>query len=384
MRKIFKKIVTVVAAAAMMVGTIAGMPTTEAKAGELVAEKTIYVSVPTDSSAAINVWSGLDAGSTPDNAVVNWCKNMTKVQDGLYKITGNIYDDFGDGIQVVVIKDDAEAGQYKADATEKKVNWAAIKASILSTSSTDVWLTLVDGTYTLNVGSPVTITATDAKIAADAEALIDTALSKDATPANKAAYSAAKAAYDSLTAAQKALVPAAKVTSLTTKLAAITASEAGKLTIYVTSEDNWSEMNVYGWDGADFGAWPGKTTTACTKNAGWFSLSFDITTATNLIFNANKDGDSNQTIDLKNITAGTYWVTVKKSVEGAKCEAEFSTTAPAGWVDEAADNIEQSTTNNDTTTAPTTGDTTPVIPVVAAIALLGLAVVIMNTKKANR
>lgn len=408
MRKILKKVVTAVASMAMLAGMVAGMPTLDAKAGSLVCKKNIYVSVPSDTvGVGINVWQGLDtmAGNASDN--VTWAKAMTKVQNGLFKITGDMYDDFttGGGLQIIILDaDGSNIGEYKTDSSQKTTYWNDVNTAMLDSDMTDVWLELdKDNDWTVKVGSEVEIVATDAEIAAAAEAKIDTALALEATKANKSAYDTAKSAYDGLTAAQKALVTSSKVTTLTSRIATIqaiidaeNAAASGTLTIYVTAEDGWETMNVYGWDGADFGAWPGKATTPCEKNDGWFSLSFNITQATNLIFN---NGDGVQTDDINGVTAGTYWYVIKTAEDGS-VTYEVSTTAPTGWVEEQAVVIEQVTTvptengeeqapttaptENGEAQAPTTADTTPVAVAVVAILALGLGVVALNSKKVNR
>lgn len=414
MRKIFKKVVTAVASLAMMAGLVA-MSSFEAFAGAPVGtdgKKTIYVVVDeqTDSENgakpvsgyALNFWTGGLAGITKDVEVPGWsggkAYSLTKVQDNLYKLNVTVYDDlnFG-GIQVLALRE-TDNVQYQTEVTDTQA--ADIKTSFLDANSTEVWIKATAG-YKVEKTTPVAITASDADIAGAVVAKIDAALALEAKEANKTAYDSAKSAYDGLTEAQKALVPAEKVKKLDKGIAdiqaaidAANAAAAGKLTIYVKSEDGWTDMNIYGWDGADFGAWPGKATTACTKNAGWFSCSFDITKATNLIFNTTSvEGDAKQTVDINNVSAGTYWYTVKKSVDGGKCQFEVSTTAPAGWVDEAAAVIEQETPGSGTgsgtgsgnaQTTPKTGDATPVAAAVATVVLMGIAVVVLNTKKANR
>ena len=410
MRKIFKKVVTAVASLAMMAGLVAGMPTMEAKAGALVGTKTIYVVVDeardsADSATngyALNFWTGgIDFGSNADVAVPGWgggtAKQLQKVQSNLYKMSVNVYDDldFG-GIQVLALRA-TDNVQYQSTATDDTALAEAIKTSLLDASSTEVWIK-ANADYKVEVTSPVTITATDEEIAANVTAQIDEALALSATKENKAAYDAAKAAYDGLTDAQKAFVPVAKLASLNAAIDTIqaaidaeNAAAAGKLVVYVQNSQNWDAMKLYSWNGSTqfFGAWPGKDMTACTKNAGWYSAQFDISAPANIIFN---NGDGSQTQDINDVAAGTYWYTLSVNDEG-KIVATASTTAPENWVDEAAAEIKPVTpddTNNGNgntpapTPAPTTADATPVAAAVAAVVLMGLAVVVLNTKKANR
>lgn len=196
------------------------------------------------------------------------------------------------------------------------------------------------------------VAASDAEVVAEAEAVIDEAIALEATKANKAAYEAADSAYKALTDAQKKLVDAAKVEKVTAGLAAINkiieeeqaaedAKNAGTLTVYVKSP-GWTAMNVYGWDGAQFGDWPGKALTALKANEGWFSVSFDITKATNLIFNDSKASGAEQTVNWEGVKAGTYWLVLsEKNDEGKYLVDALSTKAPEGWKEEEAEKIEQ-------------------------------------------
>lgn len=421
MRKFLKKAVTAVASMAMLAGLVAGMPAMEAKAGSLIATKNIYVSVEGSDvkRVGINIYNGADFGDAAKMSDITGKGHLTEmneVQTGLYKLTGDIYDDFlsgtNGGLQVEVFGEtDNSLGEYKTDtyADDKGVHWDDVKTAIMDPDTIDIWLVLdKDNSWTVGIGDEVEITATDAEIAAAAEAKIDTAIALEATKANKSAYDTAKSAYDALTDEQKALVDGNKVTALTDGIAAIqaiidaeNAAASGTLTIYVTAEDGWDVMNVYGWEGAEFGAWPGKATTSCEKNEGWFSLSFNITQATNLIFNNGTD----QTVDITGVSAGTYWYVIKSKGDNDKCDFEVSENAPEGWVEEEAAVIEveepvtednnASDDNNVTednnaqegnggATAPTTADTTPVAVAVVAVLALGLGVVVLNSKKANR
>lgn len=411
MRKIFKKAVTAVASLAMMAGLVAGVPTMEAKAGAPVGtdgQKTIYVVVDeardgATSGYALNFWNnGIDFGSNASVAVPGWGggtakTGLQKVQSNLYKVSVTVYDelDFG-GIQVLALRD-SDNVEYKSTSADDSALAEAIKNSLLDASSTEVWLKANAG-YKVEVTSPVAITATDEEIAANVTAKIDEALALSATKENKAAYDAAKAAYDGLTDAQKAFVPAAKLASLNAGIATIqaaidaeNAAAAGKLVIYVQNSQGWDAMKLYSWNGSTqfFGEWPGKDMTACTKNDGWYSAQFDISAPANIIFN---NGDGSQTQDIKDVAAGTYWYTLSVNDEG-NIVATASTTAPENWVDEAAAEIKPVTpddtnngngSGNGNATAPTTADATPVAAAVAAVVLMGIAVVVLNTKKANR
>ena len=225
--------------------------------------------------------------------------------------------------------------------------------SIKYMTSGEYWITVAaDKSYTISKEAPAGwVSSSDAEAAADAEALIDTAIALDATKANKDKYDAALSAYNALSADQKKLVDTAKVEKLNAGVKAIAdiiakeqaeedAKNAGTLTVYVKSP-GWTVMNVYGWDGAEFGEWPGKSLTALKVNEGWFSVSFDITKATNLIFNDNKTNNE-QTVNWEGVKAGTYWLVLsEKDGEGKYLVDALSTTAPEGWKEEAAEKVEQ-------------------------------------------
>lgn len=398
MRKFLKKIVTVVASAAMMVGAIAGMPTTEAKAATATTEIIVILS---DTTGVANVLLDINDGTISQNAGITcntgtvdtslgWGRDMYKfVQDStntkMYKITveGDVDTSASEYCNVQVILQNSSGDMIKgfkyciqnaADTfnDNSKVyvsistaadNWTEFTAS--STDPTAITATQV--AEKISAIGTVTYTAESlAKIEA-AEAAVTAYTGGNSDISNYATLKEARERYNQLKAAAEA-------------------AAAGDLVIYTQNAQNWAKMNLYSWNGSTqfFGAWPGTAMTACTKNNGWFSAKFSISAPANIIFN---DGDGKQTSDITDVTAGTYWYVINDDDT-----ATVSTTAPDGWVDEAAANIEkvEDTTGNTTTapttgdTTPSTGDTTPVIPVVAAIALLGLAVVIMNTKKANR
>jgi hypothetical protein len=119
--------------------------------------------------------------------------------------------------------------------------------------------------------------------------------------------------------------------------------ETETLTIYVKNEA-WTNMNVYGWDGADFGGWPGSAISELETNAGWYSCSLEISKAASIIFNNGTE----QTEDWTGVEAGTYWVVLsEKNAENNKYLVNPSTTAPEGWVDENAGDVDNNETEND-------------------------------------
>ena len=87
------------------------------------------------------------------------------------------------------------------------------------------------------------------------------------------------------------------------------------ITVYV-QDPGWSKMFFYTWgdNGALNGGWPGKqqTTKTTIDGAEWYSQTFSVpetSASLNIIFNNGNGGDHNQTIDIENVTA-TTWFTI--------------------------------------------------------------------------
>lgn len=405
MRKIFKKIVTVVAAAAMMVGTIAGMPTTEANAATATTEINLYLSDVTGIEKVFLMFN--DASGAAGNTNIT-CSASTAEIPGYGGAQGYILtnDSNNNKLYKITLSGDVKADQWCnmqfcfSGATATK---AGAKVNLSTYSGSDQAMIDASGIFndnskvylSVNMDNASSYPQLQASLSAtDPTAITATQVAEKITAIGTVTYTAeslakieaAETAFASYTGSNSDISNYATLTAARERYNQLKAAAAGDLVIYTQNAQNWAKMNLYSWNGSTqfFGAWPGTAMTACTKNNGWFSAKFSISAPANIIFN---DGDGKQTSDITDVTAGTYWYVIND--DGT---ATVSTTAPAGWVDEAAANIEkvEDTTGNTTTapstgdTTPSTGDTTPVIPVVAAIALLGLAVVIMNTKKANR
>ena len=367
-KNIFKKIVASLATVAMAAGLFTAMPAEEAKAADS-KELVVYL---TDSSNVkkvlldIHDWGGgaslTPAGAvTTESAVSGWGRNLYEfTQDSTnpakwtIEVEGVIDLEAGDwsDMQIVAVLNDNNVwgGQYKMannDEDNKKANanqWNANDVLYYTIDvSTDSWQKI-----TASETDPTAITAAEVMALIDAIGtveLTEESLAKiTAAEAGVAAYQGNVADitnYDKLTAAK------AKYDEL---VAAKDAAAAGKLTVYVKN-DAWTQMKVYGWGGADFGEWSGTALTALEKNTGWYSITTDITKAVCLIFN---DGAGSQTVNWENVPAGTYWlVLTEKNGEGKYLVDNVATTAPAGWKDEAAEEIE----NPDADTTPGTGST---------------------------
>ena len=377
-KNIFKKIVASLATVAMAAGLFTAMPAEEAKAAETT-EMVVYLS---DSSNVKNVlldisdWGGgaslKPAGEKTD---ISWGRDLyaftqdptnkdkwTISVEGKLDLEGKVdlANDDWCNMQIVIVPKtgDVFGGKYfmanDQNNTDNKLTnaeqWNANSVLYYSIDVSKGWHNV-----TASTKDPMKIDATGVIESIDA---IGTVELKDEC---KAKIEAAESAYDSfikvggdkadVTNYDKLTAAKAKYDELK---AAKEAADAGKLTVYVKNAD-WTKMNVYGWGGAEFGTWPGKALTPLKANEGWFSVSFDITKATNLIFN---DGTT-QTVDWKNVSAGTYWLVLSEKVQDGDKEKysvdNVSTTKPDGWKDEAAEEIENKEPVTDK--APETGKT---------------------------
>ncbi len=420
MRKIFKKIVTVVAAAAMMVGTIAGMPTTEAKAAENVK---LYVNVAGPTDYGVNVWgsNGVTATGGPD--VECWTgQNKPSLLEGSGDYAGWGYitvsnsADLG-GVQFVkgsdvlsggnvwnatiaslnlteAFYDQATSKWYKDKALTQEVvaptlddiyyvagaealvgaKWAATDAKGLMTADGEnfsiIFTGIAKGSYEFKVLQDPADFGWDNSYVTEVKAKNGNGLVTVATDNSKVTISINKTTKK-VTAT--VVAPTGEVQEPETTTAAETvASHNVTVKVKLDSSINWDTVCLYAWEGANNNTWPGVT---MTKDGDYYTATLEKVevAAMNMIVNNGKDGGS-QTIDLENISVKGD--TVEITLSGEKdADGKYLATSSQQVVDKTP-------STGDTT--PSTGDTTPVIPVVAAIALLGLAVVIMNTKKANR
>ncbi|MCR5607805.1 MAG: starch-binding protein [Lachnospiraceae bacterium] len=141
------------------------------------------------------------------------------------------------------------------------------------------------------------------------------------------------------------------------------------------TNEAWSAINAYSWTkGGDvkfLGEWPGSAMSKNEKNAGWYSIAFDVNGAdeVNIIFN---DGNGTQTVDLKlSAATGEFWYTLGEKDADGKFAATESTTKPDGWVESEV------TSSNGTgatgTSSPKTGDNSkaPIAVAVMALAIAG-------------
>lgn len=416
MRKIFKKIVTVVAAAAMMVGTIAGMPTTEAKAATNVVLNFKLPSDWTADTTGVNIWGGAaitdstgevnkpaawGAGTLPkvNDAGSGWVSvtidDASKVQGIQFVSTdyaafkeapdddGNLWNATINSLELTSAYYDTDSKKWYKDAalTQEVVaptlddiyyvagaqalvgaDWAATDAKGLMTADGDnfsiTFTGIAKGSYEFKVLQDPADFAWDNAYVGEVKAG-DNGLVTVATDNSKVTISINKTTKVVTTTV---VAPTGEVQEPETTTAAETVA-SHNVTVKVTVDSSlaWEKVYLYSWtDAGNNGEWPG---TEMTKDGDVYTLTLsDVDTATmNMIVN---NGDGKQTIDISNISVAGDTVEINVT---AQTDAEGKYVATSS---------QQATV--------TTADTTPVVAVVVAMAVLGLAVVAMNAKKVNR
>ena len=134
MKKVFKKLVAVVATAVMVVCATVAM-STEAKADTT---KELYLVVETDAEYSLGFWSPSGITVNADMAADGWTYVFEKVEDGLYKLSLSVTDDYtATGLSLCV--DGAE--NYKADP-----QWSGDAGAAAWTALTDA-LAASDAVY---------------------------------------------------------------------------------------------------------------------------------------------------------------------------------------------------------------------------------------------
>ncbi|MBQ3061911.1 MAG: starch-binding protein, partial [Lachnospiraceae bacterium] len=117
------------------------------------------------------------------------------------------------------------------------------------------------------------------------------------------------------------------------------AQAAGELTVYVKAPETWTDMGLWAWTSAGnlFEAWPGQAMTACENNEGYYKATIRITGLTSVIFNSS---NNEQTKDITDLSAGTYWFDLTLAEGDTQYSAEYTKEAPEGWNEEEKAEIE--------------------------------------------
>lgn len=397
MRKFFKKAVAFVATAAMMVGMVAGLGSTEAKAA--MTKKVTFVL--SDSTGVDDVYVQFDGenvnASITGSQVALPCWGGTQQAwkctsegNGKYSLELTIDEAVGNG-KYCTLKFISVRG---TDLVVGK-NVATDSNADVFNGADEVYVTIdmVNNTGEWGIGYELLDTDPAGITAADVMAKIDAIGTVTYTAESKAKIDAAQAAVNLYAGAASDITNMATLTAAVAKYnelkAADEAAAAGTLVIYFKNSANWDTVKIYSWASTGsgntefFGTWSGTALTACTENDGWFSAKFDITCPVSVITN---DGNGEQTVDITNVRKGTYWLTLGEKNGEGKYTYDLSPTKPAGWVDEEANELQlQAPMPPAPTPAPTpapdTADTTPYVVVISAMLALGAAVVVLNAKK---
>ena len=394
-KNILKKVVASLATAAMAVGVLATAPADEVKAADKETEIVLVLSGETTADKILLDFDNQDAGVTASGTVdtsVGWGRDMyTFTKDSndstVYTITttGDVPDGKYCNMQFLLVTGTDVKGYkyYPQDGRDIFNNNDKIYIQI--DLSADNW-------------TVVKASADDPKAAkpADIMAVIDEIGTVELTDDCLNRIKAAEAAYNTFTGDKSAVTNYDKLVAAREQFDSMVAAGAGTLTVYVKSP-SWTEMCIYGFDGSNFGDWPGTALTPMKNNEGWYSCSFEINKVANIIFNNNNNGE--QTIDWKYVSAGTYWVTLGEKGDDGKYlvnSSNVSTTAPAGWKTEEAEKVENETTTQAPTTqssntstgtntgsdssVPQTNDVASVVMMIAVASIAAVAVLSMRKK----
>lgn len=184
---------------------------------------------------------------------------------------------------------------------------------------------------------------------------------------------AAEAAYESYTGEKSGVTNYATLTAARAKFDELKAAAMGKVTVYVKNSD-WNAVYAYTFGPETLGTWPGTALEKDAKNSDWYVFTATITDMTSIIFNNN---DGKQTPNLKLMEKGTYWMSLTNDT---LADAAFSATAPTGWVG-SGNGGSGSTPTPTPTPTPEAPDTADVAPVVAMVAVAALAAVVVLKKR---
>ena len=414
MRKIFKKIITAVASAAMLAGLVAGVPSMEAKAAT---DVKLYVNVDDPESYGVNVWGGSSA-VTGGEDVMCW---GTQPKPSLIPGTG---DKAGWGY--VTLNDSSETQGIQFVKGSDVLNGNVWNATIASLGLTEAYYDVTSAKWykdillTQEVVSP---TLDDIYFVAGAEGLVgadwaatdpkgEMTAKGDVFSVTYENIAAGKYAYKVLqdpadfgwdnaytvesegekTSANGSIVVDNDGSTVTisinknTKIVEVEVVEVSapgevetppettapettapetiaekNVTIKVTLDSSiaWEKVFLYAWNGGDNNEWPG---VELVKDGDVYSVTIPVTHAKmNMIIN---NGDGEQTIDIEDIdvTGDAVEITV-----GAKnADGKYEATTPQAAA------------------APKTADSTNIALIIAVMAAMGCVVVATSKKKANR
>lgn len=134
-----------------------------------------------------------------------------------------------------------------------------------------------------------------------------------------------------------------------------------QVTVYVSLAEGveWEKVFLYAWDGEKetlkefFGAWPGAELSENKDNEGWYEKAIDITGTDGKINIIVHGGNGEQTENIVDRTAGTYWITINEDNTYSYVVVE-----PEGWV-ETTTEAEKDTSTGDNASDEGTSTATP-------------------------
>ena len=382
-----KKLVAMLATAAMAVGLVVAAPS-EAKAAKTT-KMVVQLTDATDVKKVLLDIHDYGGGTsltpsgavTTESAVSTWgrdiyefTKNSSKTNEWTINVEGEINLENGDwtNMQILVVKNDNSVwgGKYSMANDSNDTDNKLTNANQWNANNELYYSIDISGASWQNVAASTT-DPTAAK-ASDVIAVIGAIGTVAYTDDCLAKIEAAETAYAAFTGNKADVTNYATLTAARAKYDQLKAAAMGEVTIYVKNAD-WTEAYGYVWGASELlGGWAGTKLEKDTKNPDWFVCKATIADSNNnFIFN-NGNGNGQQTADLKVTSKGTYWITL---TEDTLSTATLSTTAPTGWV---GANTGTGTGNGGTTNNTDTAD---VAPVVAMVAVAALAAVVVLKKR---
>lgn len=273
--------------------------------------------------------ASLTASGTADSSL-GWGREMyTLTKDSSnskrFKITvnGSVGESEWAGLQFIFVKDGSDTAGYKYKIDDDKATFNNNGKLYFQINVSDTSWPAV---------SPTTTDPSSAQ-ASDIMAIIDEIGTVELTASCLAKIEAAENAYNNFEGNKASVTNYSTLTAARAKYnelqAAADAAAAGKVTFYVKNA-NWNKFIGFTWDRDNanaLGAWPGTELTAVSEHEGWYVCTVNISKETNFIFSNGTE----QTLDINNVKAGTYWLELSAK-DGEKYAVDsLTTTAPAGW-----------------------------------------------------
>lgn len=378
-----KKLVAMLATAAMAVGLIAVAPT-EAKAAKTTKVVVNFSDATNVKKVVLDPYQNgggaflTSSAKATTETSLKWGRDLyefTKVsgKENVWSIEVSGEATSWANMQIVVLFNDNSTKGCKyylgsGDNNNEKVNSEQWNAN------DTLYFTLDAPSLSWQDVSASTTDPTAAK-ASDVIAKIDAIGTVEYTDACLKKIEEAEAAFGAFTGNKSDITNSSKIADAKAKYAELKAAAMGKVTVYVKNAE-WSAVKGYTYP-EKLGGFPGTALQADAKNAGWYVCSVDITDKTIFVFGDGKT----QTEDLNIAAKGTYWLELSPKGTAEKyAVSSLSTTAPTGWVG-SGNGGSGSTPTPTPTPTPEAPDTADVAPVVAMVAVAALAAVVVLKKR---